>query len=181
MQMFPLPKMRMMRKYAGKATAAAMAAAMMVSMMGVTAFAENKTSDSTTVNYTVEEAYTWSVPSEVTFTAGEGGNVVTADGEDTNPQKVKVENNVIANTKKLQIALGSNQTFKIISKEGAALSYKVTKNSSDLRSDSVVLEVVAGTNTGEQALTFTLTKDEVEKAGTYTGTLSYTASVVDGQ
>lgn len=46
-----------------------------------------------------------------------------------------------------------------------------------------VLDVVAGTNTGETVMDFKLstTTDTAEKAGTYTGTITYASSVVDAQ
>ncbi len=166
--MFPLPKMRMMRKYAGKATAAAMAAAMMVSMMGVTAFAAEPDTKSTDVKYEVTQSYKWSVPSEVEF---------TQDTKVVSDQKVEVTENIIPAGHSLQIALNEDNTFKITSNEEAVLSYTVT-GKQNLNAGDAVLKVKAGVNSGEQALTFTLTKDNVEKAGTYTGTLSYTASVV---
>ena len=166
----------MKRKHASKVVAAAMTAAMMVSMLGVTAFAaENKTEDSTTVKYEVTEEYTWSVPSEIDFTGDEDATITTS-GTSGATQDVYVSKNVIKNGKKLNIALkdATNNTFKIKSAEGAELTYAVNT----LAAGDTVLEVPAGTNTGEATLTFKLTKDSVEKAGSYSGTLSYVATII---
>ena len=47
-------------------------------------------------------------------------------------------------------------------------------------SKSEVLSVLSGTKTGEQALVFGLqtTGDEVEKAGTYTGSIAFKSEVI---
>ena len=44
-----------------------------------------------------------------------------------------------------------------------------------------VLDVNAGTNTGNAVLKFELTKDNVERAGNYTGTVAYESSVIDNK
>lgn len=163
-----------MKKYVGKVTAIAMVAATMVSMTGVTAFAAD--TKETNVKYEVTEGYEWSVPSEIDFTTNP---TVTTSGTTGATQDVYVSKNVIANGKKLSISL-NNPTFKITSAEGAELKYAVALKDGDaLSADKLtVLEVNAGTNTATQSLTFTLTKDTVEKAGSYTGTLPFVASIV---
>lgn len=186
MQKFPLPKKKMMKKYANKFMAATMAAAMMVSMGGMNVLAAD--TKSTDVKYSVTEGYTWSVPSEIDFTAND---TVTANAENGKQQKVMVTKNVIGVGKKLQITAkgsGANDAFSIVSKNDSAstnkekvlnYSIKVESASTGLAVGETILELNAGTDTGSKALTFTLTKDSVEQAGDYNGTVTYTAAVVN--
>lgn len=179
----------MMKKYACKVLAAAMAVSMMVP--GVSALAATNTNSgnntdpkaSTNVTYKVDEAYTWSVPTEINFTSNA---TVTTAGTTGNEQDVYVSKNVIPETKKLHISLATNNTFTIISEEGKGktLNYtvKVVTNNVDgdvLKAGDTVLDVNAGTDTASTVLKFELTKDDVERAGEYKGTVSYESSVVD--
>lgn len=170
----------MMKKYACKVLAAAMAVSMMVP--GVNALAATTASGNkadTNVKYDVTESYTWSVPTTIDFTNASDATVTTNES-DTVAQNVKVTKNIIANNKKLHIILDNSNTFKISSTEGATLDYtvKVGNNDTALNAGGTVLDVNAGTNEGSATLKFELKKDSVEKAGNYTGTLSYVSSVV---
>lgn len=173
----------MMKKYMNRAAAIATAAAMVFSASGMNVLAaDNKTTDTTTVKYSVEESYTWSVPSEIEFTST--SDTVIANADSGNTQKVKVTKNVIAENKKLQIKAagsGTSGAFTIQTNEAVRIlpySIKVGNAVDNLAVNGVVLEVNAGTNTGVADLTFTLTKDSVEQAGDYNGTVTYTAVVV---
>ncbi len=183
LQIFPLPKKNMKKNYAGKAAAVTMAAAMMVSMMGATAFAADDTKD-TTVKYTVQQGYEWSIPTEIEFT--DSVDTVTTDGTSGKTQNVYVSKNVINNGKMLQIDL-NNPTFTITTsaEQGSAeLTYTVYHEDykKELSTTStLVLQQNAGSQGGSAQLTFKLKKDTVEKAGDYTGTLSFIASIVDYQ
>ena len=99
----------MMKKYAGKVLAAAMAVSMMVPMAGTSVLAAdtNTTSGNTTVDYTVQEKYTWTVPTEVTFTSDALTQTNTAD------EGVKITQNVINSGKKLSIKIQDGQEFTI--------------------------------------------------------------------
>lgn len=170
----------MMKNFVSKVLAATMAVAMMVPAMGLNAFAENTTNGTTNVKYKVEEAYTWSVPTEITFTSG--NTTITTSGTTGATQDVQVTKNVIPNGKKLVISV-TNSEYKIATTDGASLNYKVSvKGTGDqytelASSKKDVLSVNAGTNTGSATLRFELTKDQFEKAGQYTGTVSYTAAI----
>ena len=131
--------------------------------------AEGTTPDtkSTTVKYTVEQSYEWSVPSDVTF----AGN---ADSK--TPEAVKVTNNVIPNGMSLYINLGTDP-FEIMSGIDQR-TYTVTDPSGkQLAPGANVLAVPSGKSRDEKALTFNLDRLPVEKAGTYTGTLTYEAKI----
>lgn len=176
----------MMKKYMNRAAAIATAAAMMFSASGINVLAAD--TKNTTVKYSVTESYTWSVPSEIDFTAND---TVTANAENGNPQKVMVTKNVIGVGKKLQITAkgsGTNDAFSIVSKNDSASANKeqvlyysimVEGSSSKLEVGKTILEVNAGKDTDSKALTFTLEKDTVEQAGDYNGTVTYTAAVVN--
>lgn len=147
------------------------AAAMVVAMVPGMAFAADQTdTKSTDVKYEVAQGYEWTIHSEVDFT----------NGATVSDQTVSVTKNVIPNGKQLQIAVkgsGDSSAFSIKSTEGAVLNYAVKNGSSDVSPNGTVLTVAAGTSAGSVPLTFVLTKDSVEKAGNYTGTVTYTASI----
>lgn len=179
-----MPNKIMMKKYARKVLAATMAVSMMVPMMGMNVFAadENTTNGTTNVKYVVQESYTWSVPTEITFTSA--NTEITTSGTTGVTQNVQVTKNIIPNKKKLVISV-TNNDYKIQTNDGASLNYKVSvKGTGDQYNELTsakkdVLSVDAGTNTGSATLKFVLTKDSVEKAGTYTGTVSYTSALAD--
>ena len=182
----PLPNRGMMKKYAKRVLAAAMAVSMVMPMTGISAMAATTTSGETMVSYEVKESYTWSVPTKITFTSDL--ETVKAEAESGETQKVKVTENVIAAGHKLQItATGSGDAKAFTIKESEnnnTLSYtiKVGDADTELTSGGVVLEVEAGTNAKSVPLTFTLEKkvsgQTSEKAGNYEGTVSYTSEVV---
>lgn len=182
MYRFPLPNKIMMKKYTGKVLAATMAASMMVPMMGMNVFAADASTKSGTTNvkYDVQESYTWSVPTEIDFT---NSATVTTNGDSGKTQNVCVTKNIIPEKKKLHIIVSSNNKFTITSAEGKILNYtvKVGDSTEALTAGGTVLDVNAGTNTGNAVLKFELTKDDVERAGNYTGTVAYESSVIDNK
>lgn len=167
-------------KYAKKVMAACAATALLATMATTSVFAIDSDSTASTngtaeVKYTVAESYSWTVPADVTFTSTQGINE-TEDKTAT----VSVEKNVIPDGKSLNISISSKNGFKVVN-SGTSLDYKVVKtgNTTALTNDDVILTVKAGVNTGSQELTFTLstTTGTAEVAGTYTDTVTYTATV----
>ena len=172
-----------MKKNVTKALAV-VAAVAMVSMTSVSVFAVDgsSTNENTTANtqvkYTVNETYTWSVPTEIDFTQAQDSTVTTGDNGTT--PNVKVTNNVIPNDKKLHIVLQSTtHSFKVVTTDGAELQYsvKVGSNNTALAAGDTVLDVNAGAKEGAAVLKFELKKDSVEKAGTYSDQITFAASV----
>lgn len=166
-------------------------AALAVAMVPGMALAANSatspaSSAETTLTYQVTEGYEWSVPSEIDFGSDKGAGTtsqVEANADSGATQKVKVTKNVIPVGKKLTIAAGSSNDFKI--KSGATeLSYDVKAGSNPIVADSEILSLNAGINTADQALTFTLHTvsgaNAAEQAGKYEGTMTF-ASSVDAQ
>ena len=178
-------------------------AVMCVCTMGVAAEsgAINSTEssdDSASVLYQVNSGYTWSIHSDIDFgdDAGIDGLGANADLE-IDAQTVAVTRNIIPDGKKLRItidayscdALGTKKTDNVfqVANGNSQLAYTVNNGTADLAIGGTVLDVAAGTNTGSQALTFTLDTSKLagaasnlaaEVAGDYHGKVVYTATVV---
>lgn len=163
---------------------------------GISGTSANNTTGTTTVKYAVTEGYTWSVPSEIDFSKDGGAESKTVNGTATNNEesKVSVSKNVITEGKKLKITAkgsGSNGAFTIknitdaqnstYGSEELTYTIKVGESQTALVADGEVLTVAAGTNTANAALAFTLTttNKSAEVAGNYSGTVTYTASIVN--
>ena len=170
---------------AGATALAALAAPMNVFAKNVDPAAAD--SQETTLNYKVGSHYTWEIHTDIDFGKDKGVNA-TVDGKvtDGSDQKVKVTENVIEEGKKLHITAhgsGTDNAFTITNGSNTVLNYAVKSGDKAVDVDGDVLDVLAGTNTGETAMDFKLstTTDTAEKAGTYTGTITYSSSVVDAQ
>ncbi len=135
----------------------------------------------TKVKYNVTESYLWTVTDTITFTNN------NSDSDSTQTGTITVTNNVIAYGKKLQISVRgteSDGSFKITNTgdNNTKLTYTIKKDSTEISTGGVALEVSAGTMTTSQNLTFTLSADQKKQAkyaGEYSGTATFTASVVD--
>lgn len=141
-------------------------------------------SQSTTLHYQAGSHYTWEIHSDIDF-GKDGGTGQTLNGTvKTGEQKVKVTENVIEEGKKLHITAagsGADKAFTITNGHNTVLGYAVKSGDKTVAVDGDVLDVNAGTNTGETAMDFKLstTTDTAEKAGQYEGTITYSSSVVD--
>lgn len=142
-------------------------------------------SQSTTLHYQVGSHYTWEIHTDIDFGKDKGVNT-TVDGKvtDGSDQKVKVTENVIEEGKKLHITAagsGADKAFTITNGHNTVLGYAVKSGNKAVAVGGDVLDVNAGTNTGETAMDFKLstTTDTAEKAGTYTGQITYSSSVVN--
>lgn len=141
-------------------------------------------SQSTTLHYQVGSHYTWEIHTDIDFGKDKGVKA-TVDGKvKTGEQKVKVTENVIEEGKKLHITAagsGAEKAFTITNGHNTVLGYAVKSGDKAVAVGGDVLDVNAGTNTGETAMDFKLstTADTAEKAGTYTGQITYSSSVVN--
>ena len=186
-----------------KAAAAVLAVAMLVPM-AMPASAIEGASESTIgqakVTYKVTEGYTWSIHADIDF-GKDAGVKKTVDKEvDMNDKasKVTVTKNTIGDQKKLVIKVAGEDVDEFVVKNGSTkLNYKIIKtgekkgeNTTALTSggenigvNGTVLELDAGTNTGEASLKFTLftTDSAAETAGEYNDELTYTASIENQQ
>lgn len=181
---------RTKKSIAASISAAALATAMLPAMaFAIEGPADEgvSTTGTTQVKYAVTEGYEWSIPTMIDFDKDKGVNstsVVEAKSDSGNVQKVRVDRNVIGDGKTLQItAIGSGVNGAFSVKNGSTvLGYKMEKPGAPAKEVAIggdVLSVPAGTNTGEQPLTFTLSTSTgtAEIAGKYTGTVTFTADV----
>lgn len=174
-----------------KLLSAGLAACMVVPMaMPVCAKTVNPAapdSQSTTLHYEVGSHYTWEIHTDIDFGKDKGVNQTVSGAVKTGEQKVKVTENVIEEGKKLHITAagsGADKAFSVSNGSNTVLNYAVKSGEKAVTVGGDVLDVNAGTNTGETVMDFklsTTTTDTAEKAGTYTGTITYSASVVPQQ
>lgn len=154
----------------------AMAVAATVAALGgsiIPVAAEDK---STTINYVVDQSYSWTVPATVTFTQNSNGGAA-----DVKTGTVEVKQNIIGYGKTTRIAIKSDEDFTMKEKTDASdtRTYKVFLGSSTtaLAKGGSVLNAPAGTNTGSASLKFQMDSASVQKAGNYTDTLNFTATI----
>lgn len=151
---------------------------------------EDPTTKNTTLNYNVTEVYEWEIHTDIDFGRDKGVNKTDVNGvvTDGSDQKVKVTKNVIGEGSKLRITAhgsGTGGAFSI--KNGndgtEVLSYAVKSGTNAVNVDGTVLDVNAGTNTGETKMDFKLstTTKEAEVAGNYTGTITYNSEILRPQ
>lgn len=141
-------------------------------------------SQSTTLHYQVGSHYTWEIHTDIDFGKDKGVKQVVNGAVKTGEQKVKVTENVIEEGKKLHITAagsGADKAFTITNGHNTVLGYAVKSGDKAVAVGGDVLDVNAGTNTGETAMDFKLstTTDTAEKAGQYEGTITYSSSVVN--
>lgn len=147
-------------------------ALVMVLSLSVTAFAADINQDSdpksgvTSVSYTVNPTYTVTIPASVTL-----GETVT----------VSASNVVVPMGKQLRVGIISNNdddAFFVQTAEGAMLLYSVKKGGVNILVGEPVLKVNPEiADNGSATLTFE-EPTYVTYAGTYTGTVTFTVSVV---
>lgn len=147
-------------------------AALMVATMSVTAFAAEINPDSdpktgdTSVTYSVAPTYTVTIPATVTL--GETAEIKA--------ENVRVNKGYEVNVK-LTSTSAAEGAFVVKSAEGAELLYTVKNGEADVTVGNTVLTVNPETaTTGSTTLSFVAPAD-VQYAGTYTGTVTFTVSV----
>ena len=132
----------------------------------------------------------------VNTTSGKDDASTPSTGTNGTAPKVIVTKNVIKKDKFLKITLepaGGLTDFSVKNAEGVELKYTVTLTETTIGSvvngsnrkigttgtERKILAVPAGTNTAEAKLKFELstTNESSEKAGTYEGTVQFTASI----
>lgn len=153
-----------MKKLMNRALAGLAAASMIASMGGMNVFAaDTKTAN---VTFTVPQSYEWSIHSDI---------VLTDVGEVTTGNMVSVTKNIIPYGKVLEITYEmTNLTCKTNPD-----CYVPSLQVDHLNSRDAILQVPAGTQTGSVDVKYCNELTTIDLAGTYTGTITYTASVVD--
>lgn len=131
----------------------------------------------------------------VNTTSDANGTITPSTGDNGTAPKVIVTKNVITDGKFLKITLvpaGTSTDFTVKNAEGVELKYTVTRTNTKIgsatntssksitTSDAKIMAVPAGTNEAEVELKFELSTQtgvSAEKAGTYKGTVQFTASI----
>lgn len=150
--------------------------------------ANNEPTKSTTLNYNVTKVYEWEIHTDISFGEDAGVNKTDVNGAvtDGSDQKVKVTKNVIGEGEKLHITAagsGTGGAFSIKNGDSGTevLGYAVKSGTNAVDVNGTVLDVNAGTNEGSTKMDFKLstTTKAAEVAGNYTGTITYTSSIVN--
>lgn len=164
----------------------AMSMPMVTSVMAKNINPAASDTQTTNLKYVVGSHYGWEIHTDIDFGHDAGINQTKVNGAvtDGSDQKVKVTENVIEEGKKLHITAagsGADKAFSVSNGHNTVLNYAVKSGNKAVAVDGDVLDVNAGTNTGETTMDFKLstTTEAAEKAGTYTGTITYSSSVVD--
>ena len=139
----------------------------MLATMSVTAFAANTTGGSMEVTYSVAPAYTVTIPETVTI--GANGTSATVSAEDV----------VVNKGQYVSVTLAADNNFTVKTTEGATLTYTVTANGEAVAAGDEILAVnPASADNGSTEITFAI-NDEIQYAGTYTGSATFTIAVKD--
>ena len=141
----------------------------MLATMSVTAFAadyDTAGNKGMTVTYSVDPAYTVTIPTDVTI--------------DGNSTTISAENVVVEKGKYVSVTLADDNDFTVRTQQGAELSYTVTANDENVAAGGEILAVnPADGNTGTATITFDIDESDIKYAGTYTGTATFTVAVKD--
>lgn len=147
---------------------------------GIVALAADDTK-TTNLTYKVDEAYTWSIHAAVDFGSNAGVNKTVAKNSNT----VAVTKCVLAEGHVLHISIkgsGASNAFTINNGKTEILNYTAVSSAigtSVLTAGADVLTNASGAANQSTNMTFTLstTTKAQEVAGTYSGTVTYTAAI----
>ena len=118
----------------------------------------------TTVTYEVAPTYTVTIPATVAL-----GETAT----------IKAENVVVPKGKQVEVALTNANGFAVATPQGAELGYTVKNGETTVNEGDTVLTVNPDNGkTGETTLSF-VAPTEIQYAGSYTGTATFTIAVKD--
>ena len=142
-------------------------AIVLMATMSVSAFAadyDTAGDKDMTVTYSVDPAYTVTIPTDVTI----DGNAATISAQDV----------VVEKGKYVSVSLAADNDFTVKTTEGAELTYTVTANGADVAAGGEILAVnPADGKTGSASVTFDIDESAIVYAGTYTGTATFTVAV----
>lgn len=121
---------------------------------------------SVTVEYTVDPAYTVTIPTDVTI----DGNAATISAQDV----------VVEKGKYVSVSLAADNDFTVATAEGAELTYTVTANGENVAPGGEILAVnPTDGKAGSATVTFAIDESAIKYAGTYTGSATFTIAVKD--
>ena len=120
------------------------------------------------VTYTVDPTYTVTIPETVTIGAEGTEKTVSAEGV------------VVEKGQYVSVTLAENNNFTVKTTEGAELTYTVTSNGETVAAGGEILAVnPKDGKTGTANITFDIDESDIQYAGTYTGTATFTIAVKD--
>ena len=141
----------------------------MLATMSVTAFAadyDTAGDKGMTVTYSVAPTYTVTIPTNVTI----DGDATTISAEDV----------VVEKGKYVSVTLAEDNDFTVTTAEGAKLTYTVTAGGEELSAGDEILAVnPTEGKTGSATVTFDIDEADIQYAGIYTGTATFTVAVKD--
>ena len=143
----------------------------MMATLSVTAFAadyDTAGDKGMNVTYSVNPGYTVTIPETVTI--GANGTSATVSAEDV----------VVEKGQYVSVTLAADNNFTVKTTEGAELTYTVTANGKAVAAGGEILAVnpVDG-KTGTATITFDIDESDIQYAGTYTGSATFTIAVKD--
>ena len=163
-----------MKKLASFVLALAMAAVCAAPAMAAGNQITESTSNScgTTVTFTIDPAYTVTIPSEVTLDKKQAGETVTYEKD----LKLTASNVRLNQGKKLQVTIADGSVLQL-SAGSATLNYTITVGSTEVSANSVVATFT--TQAADQTATLHIKANDPPFAGDYSGTLKFTIAVVN--
>ena len=153
-----------------KFTALLLALLLMAALSGTALAASyNSSGDKTmTLAYTVAPTYTVTIPTDVTISAAETQMTISA------------EDVVVNKGKCVSVLLDQGNNFTVTTPEGAALAFTVKANGVNVNPGSEVLSIDPTDGpTGSSTLTFAIDQSQIQYAGSYTGTVTFTIVVTN--
>lgn len=163
-----------MKKLASFVLALAMAAVCAAPAMATDTRITESTSNScdTKVTFTIDPAYTVTIPSEVTLEK-QAGETVTYEKDLT----LTASNVRLNQGKKLQITIPTGSVLQL-SAGNATLNYTIT-NDNGINVDAGSVAATFTTQAAEQTATLHIKANDPPFAGDYSGTLKFTIAVVN--
>ena len=159
-----------------------MAGVLSVMMMGAMALPVSAANDTMTVEYSQQTTYTLSIPATITLSADEAKQATSIGVSEVNTapdKKVQVSIKSGITNNQVELTRTGDSTTKVVSdvtdKDNQAVSNgTVVAEFQDMSTDPIT--------TGTGILNFSAIRDNADgtvKAGSYTGTITFEASVVD--
>lgn len=153
-----------MNKLMNRALTGIAAASMIASMGGMNVFAAD-TKD-VTLTYTPTASYEWSVPAS---------SAIGAD-DDTKQVTISVSNRVLASGKVVKIT-NSKLTLTNSAGTDSLTPVATLSNSTNVTEGGTVLTAGTGAAAVEETITYDLSNVTAQYADTYTGTVTFTATI----
>ena len=143
----------------------------LMATLSVTAFAadyDTAGEKGMNITYTVAPTYTVTIPEDVTIDTAGTEKVVSADGV------------VVNKGQYVSVSLDEDNDFTVRTAQGAELTYTVTANGEEVAAGGEILAVnPKDGKTGTATITFDIDESNIQYAGTYTGSATFTIAVKD--